>query len=525
MWATSSTGLVSQRSSGSRSGRSWDRSSARRGVPEVAASPQASDAGPVWRVLVRAEVLAFFAACFLMAAAHGAYYTFYSIYLVDHGYSKADVGWLWALGVIFEIGVFLQLPRLMRRFTIRQHPGLQLRVRRRPLHRDRVGGGRSLAHSARAGTARRDLRFVSRGGGGGGASLLPRPPSGPGTGALHQSFVRRRWCVRGARERLHLGDARPGDDLHPRLGGGLGGVGPDPLARASRTADPARSTDPRVLRTSRLWDNPRHVSSGFRCIPEPSIRERANSLRQDLGEPCRARGCERRRAALHRSASGARGDEPAGVRRSAARASQAVAGRVDRRNGRSQHSDPRLGSGHPGSRVAAAGRNPRSQHPGVRRQGLLPVRRRPAGHRARDRSRVGRDAAGHDGRLRRFAHQHARRVRGARLRHRHVRGRARARDPVPRHEEDEVDADRSRRRARLRRDGEGHRPRHHRPHRDRGRQRLHARVRGQCDPRPVDGRADDHLQHVDRGRRAGGHGGGRRHDHRLPSRSALRAAG
>jgi PPP family 3-phenylpropionic acid transporter len=91
-----------------------------RGVPEAAAVPQASDACPVWRVLVRSDVLAFFAACFLMAAAHGAYYTFYSIYLVDHGYAKADVGWLWALGVVFEIIVFLQLPRLMRRFTIRQ---------------------------------------------------------------------------------------------------------------------------------------------------------------------------------------------------------------------------------------------------------------------------------------------------------------------------------------------------------------------------------------------------------------------
>jgi PPP family 3-phenylpropionic acid transporter len=91
-----------------------------RGVPETGPSPHAADAGPVWRVLVRAEVLAFFAACFLMAAAHGGYYTFYSIYLVEHGYSKGEVGWLWALGVIFEIGVFLQLPRLMRRFSIRQ---------------------------------------------------------------------------------------------------------------------------------------------------------------------------------------------------------------------------------------------------------------------------------------------------------------------------------------------------------------------------------------------------------------------
>ncbi len=91
-----------------------------RGVPETGAVPHAADAGPVWRVLFRGQILAFFAACFLMAAAHGAYYTFYSIYLVEHGYDKADVGWLWALGVVFEIVVFMQLPRLMRRFTIRQ---------------------------------------------------------------------------------------------------------------------------------------------------------------------------------------------------------------------------------------------------------------------------------------------------------------------------------------------------------------------------------------------------------------------
>ncbi|MDP2025641.1 MFS transporter [Sulfuriferula sp.] len=46
----------------------------------------------------RPEVMALIGACFLMSAAHGAYYTFYSIYLVDNGYSKSLVGWLWALG-------------------------------------------------------------------------------------------------------------------------------------------------------------------------------------------------------------------------------------------------------------------------------------------------------------------------------------------------------------------------------------------------------------------------------------------
>ena len=45
---------------------------------------------------------------------------------------------------------------------------------------------------------------------------------------------------------------------------------------------------------------------------------------------------------------------------------------------------------------------------------------------------LGRHPARHDDRLRRLAHRHPRRVRGARVRDRHERGRARARDPVPR---------------------------------------------------------------------------------------------
>jgi len=55
-----------------------------------------------------------------MAVTHGPYYTFYSIYLVDHGYDKSTVGWLWALGVICEIGVFLVIPRIFAKVTPRQ---------------------------------------------------------------------------------------------------------------------------------------------------------------------------------------------------------------------------------------------------------------------------------------------------------------------------------------------------------------------------------------------------------------------
>jgi PPP family 3-phenylpropionic acid transporter len=55
-----------------------------------------------------------------MSVAHGPYYTFYSIYLVEHGYAKSAVGGLWALGVICEIGVFFLMPMLVRRFG--SHP-------------------------------------------------------------------------------------------------------------------------------------------------------------------------------------------------------------------------------------------------------------------------------------------------------------------------------------------------------------------------------------------------------------------
>jgi len=84
-----------------------------RRIPEAVIEVHAADHLPVWHIVRRPEVMALIVACFLMAAAHGPYYTFYSIYLVDHGYTKSAVGWLWALGVICEIAVFMWLPRLL----------------------------------------------------------------------------------------------------------------------------------------------------------------------------------------------------------------------------------------------------------------------------------------------------------------------------------------------------------------------------------------------------------------------------
>ena len=91
-----------------------------RQIPEGEIVVHAADSQSIRQIFKRPEVLAFFAACLLMALAHGPYYTFYSIYLVEHGYSKSMVGWLWAIGVICEIGIFFLMPQLMHRFRLKQ---------------------------------------------------------------------------------------------------------------------------------------------------------------------------------------------------------------------------------------------------------------------------------------------------------------------------------------------------------------------------------------------------------------------
>lgn len=54
-----------------------------------------------------------------MAAAHGAFYVFYSIHLAGQGYGTFAIGALWSLGVVAEILVFMAMGRLMLRFSLR----------------------------------------------------------------------------------------------------------------------------------------------------------------------------------------------------------------------------------------------------------------------------------------------------------------------------------------------------------------------------------------------------------------------
>ncbi|MCB1577256.1 MAG: MFS transporter [Xanthomonadales bacterium] len=56
--------------------------------------------------LRRPEVIAFFAVALLMQVSFGPYYTFYSIFLDEHGYSTSALGIYWSIGVVLEIVVF-----------------------------------------------------------------------------------------------------------------------------------------------------------------------------------------------------------------------------------------------------------------------------------------------------------------------------------------------------------------------------------------------------------------------------------
>ncbi|WIM06600.1 MAG: MFS transporter [Candidatus Nitricoxidivorans perseverans] len=87
-------------------------------LPE-APSPPHRESTPMRATLRRPEVLALLAACFFMAAAHGPFYVFYSIHLVDHGYGKTAIGAFWSLGVVAEIAAFMLMPRMMRVWSIR----------------------------------------------------------------------------------------------------------------------------------------------------------------------------------------------------------------------------------------------------------------------------------------------------------------------------------------------------------------------------------------------------------------------
>ena len=88
-------------------------------VQENAAQHLTLDQQSLLQVLKRPEVFILLLVCFLMQVSHGPYYTFYTIYLEAHGYSRSLIGQMWSLGVIAEVVIFISLNKMIPRFGLR----------------------------------------------------------------------------------------------------------------------------------------------------------------------------------------------------------------------------------------------------------------------------------------------------------------------------------------------------------------------------------------------------------------------
>lgn len=89
-------------------------------VPESGSTVPTDRQQSVRGVLLNRNVLPLFVIFFLMQTSHGPYYSFFSLFLEQHGYGPSLVGRLWAVGVIAEVGVFLLMPKLLQQFGARR---------------------------------------------------------------------------------------------------------------------------------------------------------------------------------------------------------------------------------------------------------------------------------------------------------------------------------------------------------------------------------------------------------------------
>lgn len=69
--------------------------------------------------LVRPPVIIFFVVCFLLQLSHGAYYTYFSIFLESEGYSKTHIGIFWSVGVIAEVILFIYMHKWIESHSLK----------------------------------------------------------------------------------------------------------------------------------------------------------------------------------------------------------------------------------------------------------------------------------------------------------------------------------------------------------------------------------------------------------------------
>jgi PPP family 3-phenylpropionic acid transporter len=79
-------------------------------------SQSSEQANGFWKIVRRPPVIAFFVAAFLEQLSFGPYYTFFSVYMDQHGYATSTLGLMWTVGVVFEVAVFFLIARFFRRW-------------------------------------------------------------------------------------------------------------------------------------------------------------------------------------------------------------------------------------------------------------------------------------------------------------------------------------------------------------------------------------------------------------------------
>lgn len=85
-------------------------------IPEPERQVRAAHGTEFWSLFKDRRVSALLFCCLLMQASHAPYYTFFSIYLSEYGYSKSMIGALWAFGTLCEVGVFYFMHQLHKQF-------------------------------------------------------------------------------------------------------------------------------------------------------------------------------------------------------------------------------------------------------------------------------------------------------------------------------------------------------------------------------------------------------------------------
>ncbi|MDF2445673.1 MAG: transporter [Moraxellaceae bacterium] len=85
------------------------------GVPNVVTAVRAHSHESFLDILKKPAVAVFLVVHFLMQFSHAPYYSFFSIYLEQHGYARTVIGWMWSLAVLAEVVAFAFMHRWLPR--------------------------------------------------------------------------------------------------------------------------------------------------------------------------------------------------------------------------------------------------------------------------------------------------------------------------------------------------------------------------------------------------------------------------